>query len=160
MRPIYTEESKKDNSQINLKFEYYSESHKFVPRAIPAHLQKVNSAANQISNYCLESSIQLTKHQSNESINVPSKNLEGELKHHIAFQKIICKIPKSSRFATKYEELRMKKVTKASHPPLSISLQLHELVTIKKLKETSNNGILKRMLHVPTFRMIDIQVIL
>jgi len=35
--------------------------------------------------------------------------------------------------------------------------QLHEIITLKKLRTTANNGIIKRTLHVPTFRILDVQ---
>ena len=144
-----------------MKLEYYSEVHnKQSPQVSSAHLHKA-SLANQVSNYYSENGLQLIKHHSNKSINIPSQNLEGDLKKHISLNKIINKLPKSSRFTTKYEEVSAsaKKLTKNSNLPPTTSLQLHELVTLKKLKGTSNNGLLKRMLHVPTFRMLDIQVI-
>ena len=37
-------------------------------------------------------------------------------------------------------------------------LQLNEFITLKKIRTTINNGVLKRMLHVPTFRIFDLLV--
>lgn len=36
--------------------------------------------------------------------------------------------------------------------------QLNELITLKKIANTENNGILKRVLHTPTFKIYDIMV--
>lgn len=35
---------------------------------------------------------------------------------------------------------------------------LHEMITLKKIKTTQSNGILKRMLHVPSLNTYDLQV--
>ncbi len=40
------------------------------------------------------------------------------------------------------------------------TLQLNELITLKKIKTSITNGVVKRMLHAPSFRIYDIQVLL
>ena len=38
-------------------------------------------------------------------------------------------------------------------------IQLNEFITLKKVKTTINKGVVKRMLHVPSFKTYDIIVI-
>jgi hypothetical protein len=40
----------------------------------------------------------------------------------------------------------------------AMQVTLNELITLKKIKPTSNNGILKRVLHAPSFQIFDVQV--
>ena len=55
------------------------------------------------------------------------------------------------------EDLDLKLFDKIEKIP---QLQLNEFITLKKIKTTINNGVLKRMLHVPTFRIFDLLVII
>lgn len=38
----------------------------------------------------------------------------------------------------------------------NLMMSLSELITLKKIKTTQRNGILKRMLHAPSFKIYDI----
>jgi len=67
------------------------------------------------------------------------------------------KSPESEMEAAKKNQAQLKPFDlKESFP--TPTLQLNELITIKKTKTTTTNGVVKRMLHSPSFRLYDIQV--
>lgn len=57
------------------------------------------------------------------------------------------------------EEVKIKLIDKSAILGSIPILQLNELITIKKVKTTVRNGVIKRMLHVPSFKMFDVLVI-
>lgn len=43
-------------------------------------------------------------------------------------------------------------------PKMKMKVHLSEMITLKKIKSTQNGGVTKRMLHVPSMNIYDIQV--
>jgi len=73
-------------------------------------------------------------------------------------KKLFAKLPEPEFFDFSLDDQKPRpmrnRVVSATPTP-----QLNEIITLKKLRNTANNGIFKRALHVPTFRIFDVQVI-
>ena len=74
-------------------------------------------------------------------------------------KKLFARLPEPEIFDFSSDELRPRPLRKRSVSATSTPPNLNELITLKKIKATPNNGVFKRVLHVPTFRIFDVQVI-
>lgn len=127
-----------------------------IPRVSSAHRPNIE---NKIK-FVLEDHIE-TEDPVGTPSNAGGDDLGDQLKQLFVFNKMLQKGPKSKFFAhleeAKNQDLLINKrnsITNTPKPPL----QLNELITLKKIRVTKNSGVIKRMLHVPTLKMIDLQV--
>jgi len=76
-------------------------------------------------------------------------------------KKLFAKLPEPEVFDFSSDELRPRPLRNRAVSATSTAPtpSLNELITLNKIKTTPNNGIFKRVLHVPTFRIFDVQVI-
>ncbi len=64
-----------------------------------------------------------------------------------------------SKFFNPNDAMRIKFLDKLPVPKqVTMVLQLNELITVRKIRNTKKNGIIKRMLHVPSFKLFDVIV--
>jgi len=85
-------------------------------------------------------------------------DVKKQLKKMIVFKKKASNTSESKFFYSNNDELKLKLMERISAPNMTPVLQLNELITVKKVKSTDQNGVIKRMLHVPSFRLFDIMV--
>lgn len=87
--------------------------------------------------------------------------LKKQIKQLVVFKKKASNTSESKFFDAKSEGVKVRLMDNLSGTANSIPvLQLNELITLRKMNTTVRNGIVKRMLHVPSFRMFDILVII
>lgn len=103
---------------------------------------------------------------------VPSADLENvnSVKRVIVFRKFLSKSPDARRIvenkhqAQMAKPLRIRDEFKNLHNREVVQQQqkakisLNEMVTLKKIRTTSSNGVVKRMLHALTMHIYDVQV--
>lgn len=90
--------------------------------------------------------------------NNESEDAKKQLKKLVVFKKKASNTSESRFFDMNSDEVRIKMIDKSALPSTMSVLQLSELITVKKLKTTNRNGVIKRMLHAPSFRLFDILV--
>ena len=83
-----------------------------------------------------------------------NEDITKQIKKLFVFKKMTSKSPD-----TPIEDLRVKVLEKGIKPSVVSSFRLNELITLKKVKMTQNRGAVKRMLHAPTFKIYDLQVL-
>ena len=90
--------------------------------------------------------------------NNESDDAKKQLKKLVVFKKKASNTSESKFFDMNSDEVRIKMIDKSALPSTMSVLQLSELITVKKVKTTNRNGVIKRMLHAPSFRLFDILV--
>ena len=87
--------------------------------------------------------------------------LKKEIKQLVVFKKKASNTSESKFFEARSEGVKVRLMDNLSGSANSIPvLQLNELITLRKMNTTVRNGVVKRMLHVPSFRMFDVLVII
>jgi len=90
--------------------------------------------------------------------NNESDDAKKQLKKLVVFKKKASNTSESKFFDMNSDDVRIKMIDKSALPSTMSVLQLSELITVKKVKTTNRNGVIKRMLHAPSFRLFDILV--
>ena len=101
----------------------------------------------------------LNNFEQRSSSNVPSRpDTAKKTDKSFIIKKLFARLPEPEFFDLSNDDMKSKL---QKNRILSSSLrapQLNELITLKKIKTTSNNGILKRAFHTPSFKIFDVQV--
>ena len=145
----------KENFRVILK-----DNLKLNPSSKERSFIHVNSSVS--NNVQPHSASSLVNHGAISNLKLISKNeeLTKQIKKLFIFKKLASsKSPNNVVPTEANEEVRVKVVEKGSKPTIVSSFRLNELITLKKIKTTLNRGALKRMLHAPTFKVYDLQVI-
>ena len=85
-------------------------------------------------------------------------------KRVIVFKKFLSKSPESNVPVVDKDAQSFGNAVKllsqlSSHlPKMKAKISLNQMITLRKVKTTANNGILKRMLHAPSLTVYDLQV--
>ena len=85
-------------------------------------------------------------------------DVKKQIKKLIVFKKKASNTSESKFFDSKNEDVKVKLIDKASMVMAPVKIELNELITIKKVKNTARNGTIRRMLHVPSFKVFDVIV--
>ena len=105
-----------------------------------------------------ENGLLIAKSGSEKKLNIKNKEFDDQIKKVIIYKKLASNMQQAKVFNNEESAPKLfadkNNMMNITSPPL----QLNELITLKKIRVTSNNGIIKRMLHTPTLKMIDIQV--
>ena len=158
----------REPSFTELMSDYLSDKPKDTPKSIvipktplkmpesARHMQL--SIVTEAGNLSTENGLLIAKSGSEKKLNSRSKEPEDQLKKVVIYKKLTSNMHKGKAFNNEEGGSKMfmekNNMMNITSPPL----QLNELITLKKIRVTSNNGIIKRMLHTPTLKMIDIQV--
>lgn len=148
----------------NWNVDAYPERNGFTPRVISARRHK-GKPSNEMINYSSESGLKAVRGGSDKSFNKHNDEFEDQIKQILDYKRMFANMTKSKFFVTNEESnIPKPKVEKNIARPSSSNtgstppLQLNELITLNKIRNTNNNGVIKRMLHAPTFKMLDVQV--
>jgi len=137
-----------DMSPSRLSIKRKNESYVLSPPRRPHRVQRSDTEFPPVA----DSNISVRNDISKED------DMKRQIKKMIIFKKKASNTSESKFFISNNDELKLKMMERLSAPNMAPVLQLNELITVKKIKNTAHNGVIKRMLHVPSFRLFDIMV--
>lgn len=127
-----------------------NDSYQLSPSKFPNNVRKKISLA--------DSALNLDNYTSVRNVDSKEEEAKRQIKKLIVFKKKASNTMESKFFDTTNDEIKVKLIDKVSNVNTVPVLQLNELITIKKVRNTNRNGVIKRMLHAPSFKIFDVLV--